>query len=130
LLDQYDIGQQGRTAELATDFLGRTTHVDINDLCAKADVMAGRLCQFAGFAAYNLHGQRCGFAIKITTPCGFAGMSELRVRGDHFGNHVTGAQFAAKLAERSVGYTCHRSQCNGVRQFVGSDLHGRIFACY
>jgi len=65
LRDQLLVLHQGGAGCLVADFLGRTAHVDVDDLRAQFDVANGRFGQHLGVAAGDLYRAGLGLAVML-----------------------------------------------------------------
>jgi hypothetical protein len=125
LADQGFILHQRRAGHHVADFLGRAAHVDVDDLGAVVDVVAGRFGHHLRVGAGDLHRDRRDFALVVGAAQRLGAAVEQRVRGDHFGHRQPGAHFLAQLAERTVRHAGHGGDEQIVAQREADEFHGR-----
>ena len=104
------VTQQRRTGGDIADFLGRTTHINVDDLRALVDVDAGRLGHHGWIGAEDLYRARFVFAAMIGAPTGLLAAPEQRIAGHHFGHGHARAEPAAQGAKRPISDTGHRRE--------------------
>ena len=106
---------QRRTGPLVADLLGRTAHVDVDDLRATVDVVARGLGHHLGVGAGDLDRDRARLAAMVGTARGLEGVAQVGTRGHHLADGVAGTELLAQAAERSVRHTRHGGDEQGVR---------------
>ncbi len=124
--DQVLIAHQRRAGPGVADFLGRTAHVDVDDLRTVVHVVAGRLGQLLRLGAGDLHADRVRLTGMVHAVQRFAGIPEARVGDGHLRGGQARAQLFAQQAEGLVGDTGHRCQHHVGLDVVGANLHRRI----
>jgi hypothetical protein len=122
LRDQLFVGEQRRARGLATYFLCRAAHIDVDDLCASLHVVASSLCHAHRIIAGDLHRAGFYFGIVAGAPGGLAGLPQAGIAADHLRYHQAGAQIGAQAAKGQVGDSRHGGQCHPVCQLVWSDV--------
>lgn len=124
-LHQLGVRQKSGTRQLVADLLGGTTHIDVNDLGATGNIVTGCIGHPLGVTACDLHSHRIGLTLEIASHPGFSGIPQRGVCSQHLRHDITGTQFSAQLAEKSVRDAYHGRQCQGVRDVVRTDEHVR-----
>ncbi|NYH13862.1 hypothetical protein GGD41_001090 [Paraburkholderia bryophila] len=120
-LHQRLVLQKRRAGRDIADLLGRTAHVDVNDLRTVRDVVARGLGHHERIGAGDLHGDRLDLAGMVGAAHGLFAFPQLRVRGDHFRHRIARAQPFAQLPERPVGHARHGSDEQVITQIVGAE---------
>ena len=121
---QLLILQQRRAGQAIADFLGRTTHVDIDDLRTGIDVAARRLGHHRRIVSGDLHDARARLAGMVHAPARFRRVPQAHVGAEHLGCSKSRAKSPAENAKGAIGDARHgREQHDGGQQ-VGSDLQG------
>ena len=117
--------QQRRAGEPVADFLGRTAHVDVDDLCARHRRCAARRPpSSAGSKPAICTTRGLGSPRVIHAPARFRRVPQPHIGGQHFRGGEPGAELAAQHAKRPVGHSGHRREHDVGAQHVGSDLAG------
>jgi hypothetical protein len=84
--DQRLVLHQRGAGHHVADLLGRAAHVDVDDLGAAVDVVAGGLGHHGRIGAGDLHGDRVNLAVVVGAPLGLGAAVEQGVGGDHLGD--------------------------------------------
>ena len=92
LPDQTFILQQCGPRHDITDFFGRATHIDVDDLGAAFNIETRRFGHHSGVCTGNLHGTGFYLTVVIHTPQGLPATPQRRVTGHHLGYSEPGAQ--------------------------------------
>jgi hypothetical protein len=115
--------EQRRAGHDVAHLLGRTAHVDVDDLRAVRDVVTRRRGEHARIGAGDLHGDRLDLAGVVGAPQGLGAAVEQRVGSHHLGNCEAGAQLLAQLPERAVGDARHGRHEEIVAQGEAAEFH-------
>ncbi len=99
------------------------THVDVDDLRAPVDVVAGGVSHLRGIGTGDLDDYGLDLALVVRALQRLARVAELRIGGNHLRNGETGAEPLAQLAERTVGHASHRRDNEIAQNAMRADLH-------
>ena len=124
--NQRLILQQRGTRHHVADFLGRTAHVDIDDLRALRHVVASRFSHHRRVRARDLHRDRIDFAFVIGAATRLFRPPQQRVARYHFGHRHAGAHALAQLPEGAIRHPSHRGHDKIVFENMGTDLHDLV----
>ena len=123
LQGQRFVLHQGRAGPFFAHFFGRAAHVDIDDLRAPIDVVAGGFGHLSGVDACNLHGDGAGFACMIGAARGFQAVPQIAAGSHHFADGIACSKAAAQLPKRPIRHPCHRGDKQRVFRKEMTDLH-------
>jgi hypothetical protein len=121
--DQRLVAQQRRPGGLVADLLRRAAHVDVDDLGAAVDLVAGGRGHHLRVGAGDLHRDRRRFAAMIRAAARRLGCAEPRVRRHHLRNREPGPEALAEAAEGSIRDAGHRRDEKIIPQHVRADPH-------
>ncbi|MNV76711.1 hypothetical protein D3C71_1700820 [compost metagenome] len=85
LFNQIRVLQQSRPCKFPVHFLGRATHIDVDDLCTAGHVNTRRCGHIIRIASGNLHGADPWFIAMDHTQTRLIRPPHLRIGGEHFG---------------------------------------------
>ena len=121
--------QQRGSREPVAHLLGRTAHVDVDDLGAGIDVAARGLGHHQRIETGDLHHARAGLAAMIHATSRFRRVPQPHVGAEHFRCGEAGAESAAQNAKRTIGDSRHGREHDIGAQDVRSDSDGHGFVC-
>jgi len=116
--DERLVLEQRRARGHVAYLLRGASHVDVDDLGAVRDVVAGGFGHHRRIGADDLDRHRRGLACMRDAQPRLARLAQLGTRRNHFGDREPGAEAAAKHAERTIGHACHRSNEQSVAQVM------------
>ena len=114
------VAHQRRARPLAAHLLGRTAHVDVDDLGAAVDVVARGVGHLGGLDAGDLHRDRPRLAGVVGAARSLQRRPQLALAGHHLAHRVPGAEPAAQPAKRPIGHASHRRDEERVGQHDGT----------
>lgn len=123
--DQALVAHQRRTGGLVADLLGRTTHVDVDDLCAKLNVGTRGIGQHLRVGAGDLNAAWFVFVAMNEPLLGLAALPQAGVAGNHLGNCHARAQPPAQAAKGLIGDAGHGREDQGIGQPVRANGYRR-----
>ena len=117
------VPEQGRTAGDLADLARRAAHVQVDDLRAAVDVVAGGVGQHCGIGAYQLHHDRRRLAVVIEPTRRLAAGPHARVGCHHLAHRVGCTQPPTQPAKWPVRDSSHRRSEYAIFQLEGADAH-------
>src|SRR5450631_1017908 len=127
--NQRFVLHQGGTRETIANFLGGTSHVDVDDFGAGVHIPERRVSHHLRIEARDLHHTRTRLAGVVHAQPRLLGVPQPRVGGEHFGGGEARAEAAAQESKRSVGDAGHGRENDVGRQDIRADFDRHHFAC-
>ncbi len=125
LAHQFFILQQRRTGHHIADFLGRTAHVDVDDLRAMIHIVPRRLRQHLRIRADDLHRNRLHLTLVIGAAQGLFRAIQQRIRRHHLAHRHPRPHALAQHAKRTIRHPRHGRDNKIIFKLIRADTHGR-----
>ena len=123
-----EVAHQRRAGLPVGDVLGRTAHVDVDDLGARAFGDARALRHPARLAAGkldNVDADTLSFGAQHSIAAAF----DQRIACGHFGDDKTGAKLRYQTTKRGIGDARHRRQHDVIPHCNGADAERGCLRC-
>ena len=120
---QVFVLHQRRTRPFVAHFFGGAAHVDVDDLGAAFDVVAGRFGHHLRLGARDLHRNGAALAVMVGAARSLQAVPQVGARGDHFAHGIACTQLLGQHAKRPVCDARHGRRKDGVACLERTNAH-------